>query len=61
MFDDELPKKKKIFDFPRVLEGLSVAELKEYILDLEGEITRVKLDIEKKQASQVAAELFFKS
>lgn len=61
MFGDDLPIKKKTFEFPRILDELSVADLKEYILDLEAEICRVKLDIDKKQASQKAAESFFKS
>ena len=59
MFDDDLPKVKSS-DFPRDLETLSVSDLEEYITDLEGEITRVRDDIEKKKASQEAAASIFK-
>ncbi len=60
MFADDLPKPKTA-PFPRNLTELSVQELAEYIVDLEGEIRRVQADIEKKKASQAAAALFFKS
>lgn len=60
MFDDDLPKPKSDNQFPRNLENMSVSDLKEYIQDLEGEISRVKADIEKKQASQDAASSVFK-
>lgn len=61
MFDEELPRKKNDGTFPRNLERLSVAELGEYVLELEGEIARVKQDITKKKASQDAASTLFKS
>ncbi len=57
--DDDLPVKKD-GAFPRNLENLSVADLNEYINALEGEIDRVKQDIERKKASQDAAAKFFK-
>ncbi|MAF97857.1 MAG: DUF1192 domain-containing protein [Micavibrio sp.] len=60
MFDDELPKKKNQ-EFPMNLDGVSVAELKDYIADLKSEITRVEADIERKNASALAADSFFKS
>lgn len=60
MFDDDLPKKKTSREFPRILEGMSVSELQEYIGELEAEIQRAKADIERKQASQAAASDVFK-
>jgi len=61
MFDNDLePKKKANGDFPRDLENISVDELEEYILELQAEITRVQGDIDKKQASKVAADAAFK-
>lgn len=60
VFDEELPRKKNDGTFPRNLERLSVAELEEYILELEGEISRARQDITKKKASQDAASSLFK-
>jgi len=61
MFDDlDLPKKKSD-EFPRNLDGLSVAELDEYIVALHAEIKRVEQDKAKKKASQDAASAVFKS
>ncbi len=60
MFDEELPRKKSDGTFPRNLERLSVAELADYIIELEGEIARVKQDMAKKKASQDAASTLFK-
>ena len=59
MFDDDLPKAKS-GEFPRNLEGLSIAELEEYIQALGEEIKRVEDDIERKKASSSAADAFFK-
>lgn len=59
MFDDDLPKKTSS-DFPRILDDMSVAELTDYIAEMQAEITRVQADIEKKQASANAADAFFK-
>ncbi len=58
--DDDLPKAKAEEVFPRNITDLSISDLKDYICDLEEEITRVKADIEKKKASQDAAASFFK-
>jgi len=60
MFDEELPK-KTVSEFPRDLEQLSVAELRDYVAELEAEIVRVKADIDSKEASKNAADSFFKS
>ncbi len=60
MFDDDLPKKPEENTFPRSLDNLSIAELEEYIKELEEEIVRVGKDIEKKKTSHQAADSFFK-
>lgn len=60
MFDEELPKKKDAPE-PRNLERLSIGELNEYIIWLEGEIERTKQDIKRKDAASAAASTFFKS
>lgn len=59
MFDDDRPK-PKTSTFPKNLEFLSVADLSEYIIELEAEIERVRLDIQKKKASLEAAASVFK-
>lgn len=60
MFDDELPNAKKTGEFPRNLESMSIAELDEYVSELEAEIERVKGDATKKKASHEAAASIFK-
>jgi uncharacterized small protein (DUF1192 family) len=60
MFDDDRPK-PKTQPFPRNLVDMSVAELQEYIGELQAEITRTEADIAKKKASQAAAASVFKS
>lgn len=60
MFDDNRPK-PKTQPFPRNLVDMSVAELQEYIGELEAEITRTEADIAKKKASKAAAASVFKS
>jgi uncharacterized small protein (DUF1192 family) len=45
---------------PRNLEPLSIDQLEEYIVALEGEIARVRADIAAKQSVRNAAESFFK-
>lgn len=59
MFDD-LPLKKKTHDFPRILDGMSVSDLDEYIIALNDEISRVQTDIATKKASEEAAASIFK-
>ncbi len=59
MFDEDLPRSKSD-GFPRNLESLSIADLEEYIIDLESEIARVRADIDNKKASSDAAASFFK-
>ena len=60
MFDDDLPKPSLSMFSPCNLEDLSVADLDEYIGELENEILRVKGDIQKKKSSQDAAASVFK-
>ena len=57
MFDEDPIAPKGDF---KNLEFMSVAEIKEYITELEAEITRAKTDIDKKQASAAAADSVFK-
>lgn len=58
--DDDLdPKTRKAK--PRVLDNLSVPELKEYVVQLQGEIARVELEIQKKEKHKAAADALFKS
>ena len=59
MFEETLPK-KKTSEFPRNLDNMSVDELKDYIADLTGEISRVEADMKKKKASADAAASMFK-
>jgi uncharacterized small protein (DUF1192 family) len=61
MDDDELPKTKAPQMFPRVLEGMSVASMQEYIGALEAEITKVKAEISKRGNIRASAESLFKS
>ncbi len=60
MFNDEDldPKTKRIK--PRILDKLSVDDLKAYIIDLKAEISRVENDIAKKEAHKNAISGLFK-
>lgn len=60
MFNDEDldPKTKRIK--PRVLDKLSVDDLRTYIIDLKTEIARVEADITKKEAHKNAISGLFK-
>ncbi len=63
MIDDENEprfKKNAPQTFPRVLEGLSVAAMEEYLGDLEAERQRVKLEIDTRGGHKAAAEALFK-
>jgi len=60
ILDDDLdPKTKK--PKLRVLDNMSVADLKEYIRQLKEEIVRVEADIVKKEKHKAAADALFKS
>lgn len=56
--DDDLDPKTKRAK-PRVLEFLSVPELKDYITDLKTEIARVEADIARKETQKSAADAVF--
>jgi uncharacterized small protein (DUF1192 family) len=58
---DELPKPKHEHVLGENLEAISVDELKNRVSTLEREITRIQVEITKKQASRDAAQTFFKS
>lgn len=56
--DDETdPKTKRVK--PRVLDKLSVPELREYVVQLKEEIARVEQEIEKKDKHRNAADALF--
>lgn len=58
--DEDLdPKTKRLK--PRVLDQMSVPELKQYIEDMKSEILRVESDIDKKEKSKSAADALFRS
>lgn len=58
-FDDEIPKHKQPELFPRVLEGKSVEQLKEYRAELEAEILNINKEIEARKQVKAAAEKLF--
>jgi len=60
MFNDDLPMFTKESIFPRNIDDLSVSDLKDYLVELEEEITKVKTYIEQKKSSSEAAASFFK-
>lgn len=60
MLEEESPRKKDAPE-PRKLDLLGVAELKDYIAWLEGEIARVRAEIARKEAAGNAAAAFFKT
>jgi uncharacterized small protein (DUF1192 family) len=57
---DELPKKKITHELGQDLALLSVGELTERIRLLKDEITRLEAEMNRKQASKSAADMFFK-
>jgi uncharacterized small protein (DUF1192 family) len=57
---DDLPKKKAAHDIGQDLSLLSVGELGERVRLLKDEIGRLEAEIARKQASQTAANAFFK-
>lgn len=57
---DELPKKKISHELGQELALLSVGELAERIALLKEEIARLEAEINRKRASQTAADAFFK-
>ena len=61
MDTDDLEPQRPNLAAAKNLEEMSVEALGEYILELEGEIARVKSAIEVKKAARGAADSFFKS
>ncbi|MET0409520.1 MAG: DUF1192 domain-containing protein [Hyphomicrobium sp.] len=60
--DDLLPQKKPSgVAIGESLETLSVAELEKRIKDLEGEIVRVRAEVDRKKRHEEAARALFKS
>jgi uncharacterized small protein (DUF1192 family) len=57
---DELPKKKISHELGQELALLSVGELAERIALLKEEIARLEAEMNRKRASQTAADAFFK-
>jgi uncharacterized small protein (DUF1192 family) len=59
--DEDLPKPSKKLLVPPVLDLLGIAELNDYILVLQAEISRVKAAISAKDAARAAAASVFKT
>jgi uncharacterized small protein (DUF1192 family) len=57
---DDLPKKKITHDMGQDLSLLSVAELADRVALLTQEVARLEAEMVRKQASQKAADAFFK-
>jgi uncharacterized small protein (DUF1192 family) len=51
---------RKVKPEPKKLDGMSINDLKEYIAELEAEITRVRTAIKGKEAARDGASAFFK-
>ena len=58
--DDELPRPKPARLVPPLLDGMGVAELGEYVGELEAEMIRVKAEITRKSAHRAAMDAFFR-
>ncbi len=61
MEPDELPKPKHIHVLGENLEAISMDELNLRVKVLTGEIERIHMEIQRKQASRSAADAFFKT
>lgn len=60
LFDEDMPKKKRVHEIGSDLSLLSVADLSERIASLKAEIARLETEISSKQASRGAAESLFR-
>jgi uncharacterized small protein (DUF1192 family) len=58
--DDDLPRPKPARLTPPLLDGMGLAELNEYVTELEAEIVRVKAEITRKSAHRAAMDAFFR-
>lgn len=61
VFDDDMEPKKKSEKVYRVLDDLSVDELRDYIAEMKEEIARVEGEIEKKTGHRSAADALFRT
>ena len=62
MFDlEDQPKRKSDMVIGENLDAISIAELEQRITTLDSEITRLRAEIAKKQASKAAAASFFRN
>ena len=61
MQDEEAPKKSANMVIGENLDAISVAELEQRIKVLDSEISRLRAEIAKKQASRSAADAFFRN
>ncbi len=59
--DEDLPVRKPRRLTPLVLDTLGVAELQDYIAELQAEIDRVEADIHGKRRHRSAADAFFRT
>lgn len=57
--DDTDPKTRRAK--PRLLDNMSVADLKEYVLQLQAEIARVEAEMAKKEKHKNAVDAVFKT
>ena len=60
LFDEEAPKKRSSHEIGCDLSSLSVEELQQRILLLQGEIARLEAEKERKAAGRKAADSLFK-
>ena len=58
--DEDLPVRKRTRLEKLVLDTIGIAELRDYIGELNDEIARVEADIDRKQSHRSAADAFFK-
>lgn len=61
MEPDDLPRPKPKPTVGEPLDTVSLQELQERIVAFEAEITRIRAEIARKQASKAAADAFFRS
>ena len=61
MWDEDEPKPKPRRVTPLVLDPLGVSELRDYIDELQGEITRAEAAITRKESHRSDADRFFRS
>ncbi len=60
MEEEDGPVRKRIRLEKLVLDTLGIEELRDYIVELREEISRVEADIERKQGHRSAADAFFR-